>query len=399
MAGPLAGIRVLDVSTIFMGPFACQIMGDLGADVIKVEAPGGDSVRNVGPARHRDMAGMFLNANRSKRALLLDMSKPEGQEALGRLAKNADILVHNIRPRPAAKLGLTYERLSALNPALIFCTAVGYGSDGPYRDRAAYDDLIQGASGVADLIARHQGGTPDYVPMAMADKVSGLVVLSSVLAALFHRQRTGEGQAIEVPMFETISAFSIIDHLNGLAFEPPMGRSGYARQLSPYRHPFKTEDGYVCALPFSDRNWRDYFAIAGRPEFADDPRFADVASRTENTADLYQLLEELMLTKTTAEWLDALNAADIPCGPVNSLDDLLDDPHIKQVGLFQLHDHPTEGQLRFVRLPMKFSKTPPEITRMPPNIGEHSADILAEAGYTKEEIAALFEAGVTGSPD
>ncbi|MHA1114461.1 MAG: CaiB/BaiF CoA transferase family protein, partial [Alphaproteobacteria bacterium] len=239
MAGPLAGIRVIDVSTVFMGPLACQIMGDLGADVIKVEAPGGDSVRNVGPSRHPDMAGMFLNVNRSKRAILLDMSKPEGQEAMKRLAKDADILVHNIRPKPAAKLGITYDNLSAVNPKLIFCTAVGYGSDGPYRDRAAYDDLIQGVSGVAELIARHQGGRPDYVPMAMADKVSGLVILSSVLAALFHRERTGEGQAIEVPMFETISAFSIIDHLNGLAFEPPMGTSGYARQLSPYRHPFK----------------------------------------------------------------------------------------------------------------------------------------------------------------
>lgn len=395
MKAMLDGIRVLDLSTIFMGPFACQMLGDMGADVIKIEAPTGDSVRNVGPTRNPGMGSMFVNGNRNKRSIVLDMSVPAGQKALQKLVKTADVVVHNIRPKPAAKLGLTYEKLAAINARLIFCTAVGYGSDGPYRDRPAYDDLIQGITGIADLIARHQQGAPDYVPMALADKVCAFAVLSSVLGALFHRERTGEGQAIEVPMFETIAAFSITDHLSGVAYEPPIGTAGYARQLSPHRHPFKTRDGYICALPFSNRNWHDFFRIAGCPELKDDPRFASVASRTENTTMVYQLLEKLMLDKTSAEWLELLLDADIPASKLNSLDDLLDDEHLKQVGLFQIVDHPSEGKMRFVRMPMKFSKTPAQIRRMTPRLGENSAEILTEAGYSEAEIQALIASGVT----
>ena len=396
MSGPLSGYRVLDASTVFLGPYATALLGDMGADVIRIESPTGDTMRHVGPARHPKMAAMFLNINRNKRSIVLDLATPEGMDALKRLAETADVLLHNLRPKPAAKLGFTYAAFAAVNPRLVFCNAVGYGRSGPYRDRPAYDDIIQSMSGVASLLGKHLEGAPRYVPMAMADKTSGLMALSSMLAALIHRDRTGEGQEIEIPMFETVASFAFMDHMNGSAFEPPLGPPGYARQLSSYRRPFRTLDGYICALPFTDRNWRDFFTLAGRPELGADPRFATLAKRTEHNETLYRLLDEIIATRSSAAWLEALLGADIPAAPVNSQDDLLDDPHLKQVGFFEIFDHPSEGKLRYVRAPMKFSRTPTSIRRGSPRHGEHTVEVLAEAGYDEAEIEAMLQSGAAG---
>ncbi|MHA1569963.1 MAG: CaiB/BaiF CoA transferase family protein [Alphaproteobacteria bacterium] len=391
--GPLAGIRVLDLSTIQLGPFATGLMGEWGADVIKIEAPDGDPVRLIPPMRNPKMGSMFLGVSRDKRSLILDLTVAEGQDTLARLAADADVLLHNFRPRPAKKLGVDYDRLRAANPRLVFCTAVGYGSDGRYRDRGAYDDLIQEVSGVAGLIGRYLNGDPKYVPLAMADKAASFMVLGSILAALVHASRTGEGQAIEVPMFESLVHFVATDHLTGRAFEPPLGEAGYVRQLSTFRKPFRTADGYVSVLPFSDDNWRKFFAIAGAPEHFDDPRFATVVARTENTSALYALMEELAVRHPTAHWLAELEKADIPFAPVNSLDDLLADPHLADVGFFADEDHPSEGRLRSWRAPTRFAATPAAHRRPAPRLGEHSVEVLLEAGFGEDEIGELVAKG------
>ncbi|MHA1569964.1 MAG: CaiB/BaiF CoA transferase family protein, partial [Alphaproteobacteria bacterium] len=315
MSGPLAGVRVLDMSTVILGPYISQLMGDWGAEVIKLEPPTGDTTRDIGVNRTPGMSAMFMNLNRNKRSIVLDLAQPAAKEALKKIVKDIDIVVHNFRPKPAAKLGVSYEDLSAINPRLISCTTVGYGSRGRYKDRPAYDDLIQGIGGLAGLIGRYLGGDPKYVPSAVADKTGSLMALSAILAALYQREKTGEGQAVEVPMFETLVSFLMVEHLTGPAFEPPKGAPGYVRQMSPNRRPFRTKDGFVSALPYTDRNWRDFFTIAGRPEVADDPLFKNVSARTENTAALYGLLAELMEARTSAEWLADFERLDIPFAP------------------------------------------------------------------------------------
>lgn len=397
MTGPLTGIRVLDMSTVILGPYISQLMGDWGAEVIKIEPLTGDTTRNIGASRSPGMSAMFMNLNRNKRSITLDLTKASGQEALKKLARGADILVHNFRPKPAAKLGVGYADLAAVNPRLISCTTVGYGSKGRYRDRPAYDDLIQGLSGLSGLIGRYLNDDPKYVPSAIADKTGSLMALSAILAALYHREKTGKGQEIEAPMFETLASFLLVEHLSDQTFEPPVGPPGYIRQMSPNRRPFRTQDGYICALPYTDRNWRDFFTLAGRAELADDPQFKDVTSRTNNTAALYGQLEELLQTRTTAEWLADLERLDIPFAPVSSLEDLLADPHLHDVGFYTEYDHPTEGRLRRVETPVGFSHARPSFQFGAPRLGQHSIELLKEAGYSDAEIEALLADGVTSS--
>ena len=392
-AGPLAGMRIVDLTTILLGPVATQTLGDLGADVIKVESPGGDAVRGAGPPPVDDgMGAIFLTSNRNKRGVVLDLKDPRGLEAMMRLIDSADAFVHNMRPRAADGLGLDYAAVSARNPSIVYCGAYGFRRSGPYGDKPAYDDMIQAVSGLAALQA--VDGEPRYVQSVVADKVTGLNVAVAVLAALLHRALTGEGQCIEVPMFETLVAFNMFEHLYGKTYEPPRGPMGYPRALSPGRRPYRTRDGWIGVLPYTDRQWAALFEIAGRPDLAADPRFKTLPSRLAHIDEVYATLGELLAGRTTAEWLGALDAANIPSMPVNQPDDLIEDPHLAATGFWQRVEHPALGTLRFPGIPARFSKTPGAIRRPPPGLGEHSAEVLAEIGYRCGEIDALADAGV-----
>lgn len=392
--GALDGIRVIDLTTVVLGPWAAQMMGDMGADVIKVETPEGDLTRHAGPRRNEGMAAFFMGTNRNKRSLVLKLGTKEGQEALDRLVAGADVLLHNFRPKVARKLGVNHERFAKANPGLIFCATYGFRGDGPMADNAAYDDIIQAASGVADLqtVASDQ---PRFVPTIMADKTSSLALLSAILAAIIHRGRGGGGQAIEVPMFETMVDFVMVEHLSGAAFDPPVGGMGYQRLLNTMRKPYATTDGYLAVLPYTDANWRDFFRIADRGDLAADPRFKDHATRIAHSEEVYGILADIVATRTTAEWERGLAKAGIPVQAVLSKEDLLNNEQLLATGFWRFADHPTEGRIRMTDPPARFSASPSAIRRLPPRLGEHSEEILAEAGYSKDQIAALLAAGIS----
>jgi crotonobetainyl-CoA:carnitine CoA-transferase CaiB-like acyl-CoA transferase len=394
MPGPLAGIRVLDLTSVLVGPYCTQLLAEMGAEVIKVEPPEGDVVRLIGPERHRLMGGMFLTINRGKRSIVLDLKRPEAREALLRLARGADVFVTNIRPAAMGRLGLGYEALREANPRIVYASIQGYGQDGPYAPRPAYDDLMQGAALIAGLHARATGDEPRYAPLAMADRITGLMMANAINGALLWRERHGEGQLVEVPMFETMLTFVLGDHLTGKAFDPPLDGGGYQRHLSPDRKPYRTRDGHVCTMIYNDRQWRNFCRAVGWPDLVEtDPRFASHATRTRHIDAILAMLSELFLTRTTAEWLEVLAAADLPVTPVHTLDSIFDDPHVKATGFFQEEAHPSEGPVRRMAVPMRFSAAG-EAERAPaPNLGENTASILAEAGYTEAEIRALIEGG------
>ena len=303
MNGPLSGYRIVDLTTVVLGPYATRILGDMGADVVKVEPPEGDMLREIGPRKSPGMAPIHLALGSSKRSVVLDLKRPRARDALMRLVSGADAFVHSMRPGAIARLGLTYDELRGLRPDIVYCGACGFGSGGPYAGRPAYDDLIQGMCGIADLMGRVTGGPPRYAPTIVADKTVGLFVANAVLAALLHRERTGEGQEIEVPMFETMVSYVMVEHLWERAVHPDDGALGYVRMLAPNRRPFRTRDGYMCMLAYTDRHWKAFFDLAGCPERSADPRFAHISGRTENVAELYAVAEELLGERTTAEWL------------------------------------------------------------------------------------------------
>ena len=387
--GPLAGIKVLDLTTVVLGPLATQILGDLGAEVIKIESPEGDIMRYAGPARHREMGHVFLNLNRNKRSLVLDLKQPDAKRVLLTLVRQSDVLMHNMRPQAIARLGFGWERLLEVNPHLVYCSAHGYGQGGPFADRPAFDDIIQGGCGLVALEAA-TGGEARFVPTLIGDKTVGLTMVYAVMAALLQRERTGEGQAVEVPMLETMTAFVMAEHMGGLTFAPPMGPPGYSRMLAPDRRPHRTADGHICILPYTDRHWMDFFRIAGRPELADDPRLADAQTRSRHVAELYALIADCVRDTPTTFWLDKLKSADIPCGPVNPLAELPADEQLAAVDMFPHVDHPTEGSIRIVRPPVRFSGADCALRRPAPQLGEHSREILREAGFAEREIEDLL---------
>lgn len=401
MPGPLAGIRVLDLTTVLVGPYCTQLLAEMGAEVTKVEAPEGDMVRLIGPERHRLMGGMFLTINRGKRSIALDLKRPEAVAALLRLARQADVLVTNIRPAAMARLGLDPATVRAANPRLVYAAILGFGQDGPYAPRPAYDDLMQGAALIAGLHARATGGEPRYAPVAMADRITGLMAANAINAALLHRERTGEGQLVEVPMFETMVSFVLGDHLTGKTFDPPLDGGGYQRHLSPDRKPYRTSDGHVCTMIYNDRQWRNFCRAVGWPDLvATDPRFASHATRTRHIDEILAMLSELFLTRTTAEWMRLLEEADCPVTPVHTLETIFDDPHLVATGFFGQEEHPTEGPVVRMASPMRFHGSPAAPPRPAPNLGEHGAEILREAGFAEAEIAALRESGaVRGSAE
>jgi crotonobetainyl-CoA:carnitine CoA-transferase CaiB-like acyl-CoA transferase len=376
------------------GPYCTQIMGEMGAEVIKVESPEGDIGRQTGVARSQGMSAAHLMKGRNKRSVVLDLKQPAGLEALQRLTTTGDVFVHNMRPQAVRKLGIDYEVVSTWKPDIIYAVATGFGEDGPYAERPAYDDLIQGMAGMAGLYGMVTG-EPRYAPTVMADKTSGLFLLYAITMALFHRERTGVGQKVQVPMFECLVSFLMNEHLQARTFEPPQGKAGYQRLLTPHRRPYATADGYLCVMPYNNRHWQRFFALIERPELATDERFTQQAARSKHIDALYAIVVESMRTRSTAEWLTLLEQADIPCGPMNTPDEVFYDPHLQAVGMFPEIEHPTEGKIRHIKVPVKFAKTPGGLQRHAERLGGSSATVLSELGYTPEQIADLAQRGVT----
>ncbi len=385
--GPLAGVRVVDLTSVLMGPYATQIFADLGADVIKVEGPDGDTTRALPPGPSSDRGSMFMHVNRGKRCVRLDLKKPAARAALLKLCEGADVFIHSMRAKAIARLGLDYEAVRAVNPGIVYANLYGFSRSGPYADYPAYDDIVQAASGLVDLQARLSGGTPTYLATVVADKVAGLTAAYAVMAALFHRERSGLGQEIEVPMFETLTAFTMIEHLGGSLFETPLGPTGYARALAAERRPYATKDGYIATMIYTDRHWQAFFAAIGNPEWSRNPMFASLRSRTENIGKALGLLAEEMATRTTAEWMDLFQKAELPAMPILSLEDLLHDPHLGAVGFWHERDTP-DGRLRMPFGGPRFSATPGAPGDAGAAPGTHTDEVLREAGLDDDAIAA-----------
>ncbi len=384
---PLHGLKVIDLGSVVAGPYCSQWLADLGADVIKLEAPEGDSTRQTGPGREPGMAALFMGSNRSKRGLVLDLKRADGRAALDRLLGTADVLLHSIRPQKLGSLGLDPADVLARHPRLVYCGLHGFGAAGPYGGRPAYDDIIQGMSGIADLMDR-QTGEPRYLPVIMADKVTGLVAGLSILAAVIRRHTTGKGGHVEVPMFETLVAFNFVEHFYGHHFVPPLADLGYPRIMASWRKPLKTLDGHVGVMAYNDGQWQRFFAAAEAEHHLADPRFATIATRTEHIGELYEIAGQLVAQRTTADWLARLEAAQVPCGPVFTLDQLEADPHLLATGFFATVDTPA-GPMKFPGVPVLFDGERPPVSA-PPHLGEHTRAVLAEAGYSDADIAALI---------
>jgi crotonobetainyl-CoA:carnitine CoA-transferase CaiB-like acyl-CoA transferase len=391
MPGPLTGVRVIDLTSVVMGPYATQILGDMGADVIKVESPEGDVFRHVTPFRNRGMSAAFLNLNRNKRSVALDLKREDERQVLLDLIAGADVFITTVRPQSMRKLGLDYESLRERNPRLIYCGAYGFSEEGPYAGRPAFDDIIQAMCGMASLQGlqgekrgENDANGPRYVNTIFADKTVGCVIAYAVAMALYERERSGRGQAIEVPMFESMVSFTLIEHMAGETFCPARESMGYERVLSEHRKPYRTKDGYIGLLPYTAEQWARFFEAAGRPEMAADPRVTDPALRSRKIAELYALLAEIVAERTTAEWVELLRTADLPMTPVLSPEDLLDDEHLQALGFFQREEHPSEGEVRTMGIPVRFSRTPGDIRRLAPRLNEHSEEILMEA--TRENL-------------
>ena len=393
--GPLEGVRVLDLTSVVVGPLATQIMADHGADVIKIEAPTGDIVRTLAGRGVTDhMSGKFLHLNRNKRSIALDLKQQAARTALMRLIEGADVLIWNMRPLAMARLGLTYEEVRRVNPRIIYCGMFGFGQDGRYRDKPAYDSIIQGSAGVAALHHRVTG-EPRYLPMVIADRTVGLIAVQMILMALYRRTSTGEGQAIEIPMFENIVKAVLEEHMYLKTFEPPLGPTGDPRLLDAEARPLPTRDGWICIAGNTDAQAFAIFDAIGKPELKTDPRFHSVSARFKNTPEYYRIRAEGLRQKTTAEWLAIFDATDVPAMPFQTLDDLMQDPHLKDVGFFQLIEHHTEGRIWNIKLPNKLSGGVRRDFRAAPKIGEHSVEVLREAGYDDAAIDAMLASRAT----
>lgn len=387
--GPLDGIHILDLSTTFMGPYATAVLARMGADVIKVEAPTGDIVRGIGPSRSSQMGHPYIQGNTGKRSLVLDLKKSEAQSALHRLVRRADVFVHNLRPEPSRRLGIDADNVLKTNPECIHATFCGFGP-GPYEDHPAYDDVIQGLSGLASVQGR--GGDPQYVVTTMVDKTVALAGAAAILGALIRRMHTGSGESVLIPMYEFMVDYLLLENQGGWLFDPPIGEPGYARTASAYRRPFKTLDGFISVLIYTDGHWRRFFEMTGHADLASDIRFHDIRGRTENIDELYSVVEAALSGDTTASWLTKLSAASIPAEPVNTITDLFKDEHLLATGFFQRTQHPTEGALIQGRFPIQFGGGLGGV-RHAPLLGEDTIGVLREAEFSTDEIEDLVNMG------
>ncbi|GAA4343426.1 CoA transferase [Pigmentiphaga soli] len=374
-----------------IGPYATQLMADLGADVVKVEPPQGDGRRTQGPSRHPKMTSQFLHNNRGKRSIVVDLKRPQGRAVVLRLCEEADVFVYNSRRAAMQRLGLTCEDVSAANPRIVYCGAAGFGEGGPYASKPAYDEVIQGLSAIPMLQARLNGAAPSFLPFMFADRSCGLMLAHTLLAALLARDRLGTGQAIELPMFETLAAFVLSEHMEGRGFEPALGEAGMDSMFA--RRPARTLDGYLCYAFERDDQFAAFCDLVGRPEMMSDARFARGAERDRNMAQCHCFVESELAGRTTAEWLARFDRAGLPAAPVRSLEQLMDDPQLRQAGFFKPVEHPTEGPLVMMRVPTRWSDTEPENTRPAPLLGEHTIEVLREAGYAGADIQALLADG------
>ena len=386
--GPLAGYRVLDLTAVVLGPLATQILGDYGADVIKIEPLTGDQMRANGVSKHRGMSSIFLAINRNKRSLAIDLKSKEGIDIIHRLLPSIDVLVHNMRVPAMERLGLGYAALAAIKPDLVYCVATGFGESGPDAGKPAFDDVIQAASGLAALIGQ-EDGKPDYAPTLLADKTCGMALCNAVLAGLLHRARTGAGQQIEVPMLETMVDFNMLEHFWGRAFDPPLGDPGYSRLFTPSRRPFRTADGHLCVTATTDEQWARLFKAIGRADMAADPRYSKMEQRSFHFTEVFAQLEEALARKTSAQWMLTFDEHDLPNGPAPDLDELFDSPYLKEGGVFRRYEHPSEGTLISGQPQVRYSRTPARMRRPPPRLGEHTREVLQALGLDEATMAQI----------
>jgi crotonobetainyl-CoA:carnitine CoA-transferase CaiB-like acyl-CoA transferase len=381
-AGPLAGLRVIELATVIMAPYACQILGDLGADVIKVEAAGGDHSRVMGGGPHPQLSGVALNLHRNKRSVALDLHDPLAHATFLKLLDTADVFVTNFRPRALSKLALDYASIGAARPGLVYCEAHGFSLESGEADLPSYDDIVQAATGLPAL-AEAATETANYLPTIIGDKVTGLTIAYAVLAALIHRMTTGEGQRVEVPMFDAVLGFNLVEHLSRAVV--PGGKAGYNRILNPFRRPHRTKDGYVAMLPYSDQSWSDLYHAVGHEQELSDPWFQE---RLQNPRPVYASLGKILATRTTAEWLELAARLGIPAGPVPSVDDIINDP-AQHRGVLSEHDHPAAGRYRQITPPARFDRSPASVRRHAPLVGEDTLEVLREIGLSEDEIGQL----------
>jgi crotonobetainyl-CoA:carnitine CoA-transferase CaiB-like acyl-CoA transferase len=391
-AGPLAGIKIIEMSTVVFGPYGAQILADLGAEVIKIETESGDVMRLPGKTPVKGIGPIYMALNRNKQSIQLELSNPAALEAMRKLLADADVFYTNVRMGGLERLGLSYESVKAINPTILFVHCTGFDSDGPYGGRVAYDDVIQAASGFTDLLPRVDGsGTPRYVPSLIADKTAGLHAAYATMAGLFHRERKGEGQFIEVPMFEAFSSFNMIENLYEHTFEPATGDVAYTRSIDPNRKPYKTKDGYISIVPYSVNDWQVILRIAGLEHLLEDPRFNTYVERTKNIGTLYGIVHDITPSKTTDEWLTLLQKNTVPCMRVNRLEEVRHDEHLQATNFFEQRIHPEVGSYYSIKHPVKFSETPASVRCDAPALGENSRAILEGLGYAENEILEILK--------
>ena len=390
--GPLTGIRILDLTSVVLGPLATQILGDYGAEIIKVESLEGDLMRANGVHLAPGMSSIYLTINRNKQSLALDLKSEAGKSILRQLIPRVDAVVHNMRVSAIDKLGFGYDEVVKLNPQIVYCAATGFDQDGPDKDRPAFDDIIQAACGLASVNSLGKS-RPDYISTLVADKTTGMALVNAVLAALLAKARSGQGQYVEVPMLETMVAFTLVEHMGGLTRNPATQNAGYSRVLSGGRQPSPTRDGYIAMLPYTNHHWESFFRDAGQEALGKELGASSRITRNANIQGLYAALHKITITNTTAEWLEICDRLDIPATPIYTMEELPSHPQLQAVQLFTDEIHPDLGAIRSVRPPVKFAKTPAKVRHQARRLGQDTESILTDLGYSQTDIQSLIQQG------